>query len=114
MKITFVNFGKVVLFHYEGLEIEKRKQMVLTLPGFGRVLEIHDNLLRREDQDDDDDDDDGGTLILQPGWRERQREPVAKRIDHPPRVLSSERRQKTPHLGKRMKEEISVRHSICS
>ena len=38
--------------------------MVLALPGFGRVLNIHDNLLRPEDQDDDDD---GGTLILQPG-----------------------------------------------
>ena len=36
--------------------------MVLTLPGFGRELDIHDELLRPEDQDDT-----VGFLILQPG-----------------------------------------------
>ena len=51
VKNTFVNFGKVVLFHYKGPEIEKRKQMILTLPGFGREY--------------DDSDDDGG---FQPRW----------------------------------------------
>ena len=94
VKNTFVNFGKVVLFHYEGLEIEKRKQMVLTLPGFGRVLDIHDHLLRPEDQNDDDD---GGTPILQPGWRERQREPVARRIvDHPPVCCQAKEDRRLP------------------
>ena len=44
-KNTFVNFRKVVKFHYEGAKTEKRQQMVLTLPGQGRVFHIHDDLM---------------------------------------------------------------------
>ena len=45
VKNTCVNFRKVVKFHYEGSETEKRQQMILTLPGQGRVLRIHDDLM---------------------------------------------------------------------
>ena len=45
VKNTFVNFHKVVKFHYEGSETEKRQQMTLTLPGQGRVHHIHDDLM---------------------------------------------------------------------
>ena len=68
VKNTFVNFGKVVQFHYEGPEIEKRKQIVLTLPRFGRELNIHDDLLPEEERRE------GGIIILQPGWREQRKD----------------------------------------
>ena len=45
VKNIFVNFHKVVKFHYEGSKTEKRQQMILTLPGQGRVLRIYDDLM---------------------------------------------------------------------
>jgi hypothetical protein len=45
VKNTFVNFRKVVKFHYEGSKTEKRQQMILTPPGQGRVFHIHDDLM---------------------------------------------------------------------
>ena len=33
VKNTFVNFCKVVKFHYDGPDIKKRQQMILSLPG---------------------------------------------------------------------------------
>ena len=57
VKNTFVYSGKVVLFHYEGPEIEKRKKMILTLPGF----------CRKYDETDDND-------LFVPQWVEMERE----------------------------------------
>ena len=50
VKKTFLNFPKVVLNRCcKGSDQEKRQQMTLTLPGFGRKY-IHDDLLRPADR----------------------------------------------------------------
>ena len=107
VKNTFVNFGKVVLFQYEGPEIEKRKQMILTLPGFGRKYDEMDDddpfVPRWVEMEREEWEPEGGILYtlqepppwkrhrypnpcppcVQPGWEEHWPEPVARRIDHP-------------------------------
>ena len=89
VKNTFVNFRKVVKFHYDGPDIKKRQQMILSLPGSVRPPPRQPWYVHHYSESDDSDSEDCGNRQrlyyrpLQRDWQPRQpREP--QRMNHNP------------------------------